>query len=76
MQSEAQQVEQAFADSCDPSARYERGLWVVSYYGLKFRLTRKAAPGSRDQEMDLSVSFTTLGEAQAAADARNAGGAL
>jgi hypothetical protein len=66
-----------FTQVYDPSAAYEAGRWIVSYYGLNFRLARKgerfAIPGSAQasHEIDPSQTFTTLGEAQQAADARN-----
>jgi hypothetical protein len=49
----------------DPSTAYAAGRWIVSYSGLKFGIARK---GDSD-----SSEFTTLGDAMAAADARNGG---
>jgi hypothetical protein len=59
----------------DVSAEYAAGLWVPSYYGLKFRIAKKNArfpPAGRVwTETDPSRTFATLADAQAAADARN-----
>lgn len=62
----------------DVSAEYAAGQWVPTRYGLKFRIAKKnerfrtvVGVSGYWSETDPSRTFTTLADAQAAADARN-----
>lgn len=52
---------------------YEAGLWVPSYYGLRYTVARKHEGLSRKSEIDPIFRTATLSEAQDEARNRNSG---